>query len=240
MASTVTPALSTRHVRELTHASLQGLTSVRQLIAQWTRSGVALEDIYLLAIAPAAADLGAQWATDDISFAQCALAVSHLQHVIHDQHEAFMAPQAEGPEVGSVLLITEPQAQHNLGVVMLGEFFQRAGWAVTLALPADMQALIDTIQSDWFDAVLLSVSTDRHLADLASAYGDCASDHANPDVLLFVGGPMAWIAPDELQWTGVVMLQQSAIQVVSSVTQAMQQQQRRPRTGQHEMLRSFF
>lgn len=232
--------MSTRHVRELTQASLQGLTAVCAVIEDWVQAGVGLDEVYLAALAPAACELGAQWAADDISFAQCSLAVSHLQHAIHRWHDAFVAPGHGGQRVGSVLLITEPQAQHSLGVVMLSEFFERAAWDVTLTLPADMESLMDTLHADWYDAILLSVSSDRHLADLSRNYGPSATQLANPDVRLFVGGPMAWVAPEQLQWPGVVVLQDTADHVVRRVTQATQHQGREPAAITHERMLAHF
>ena len=55
-----------------------------------------------------------------------------------------------------------------MGLFMLSEFFKRAGWTVTVGVPQDVNEFKRLFQSEWFDAVGISVSSDRHLDTLRS------------------------------------------------------------------------
>ena len=55
-----------------------------------------------------------------------------------------------------------------MGLFMLSEFFKRAGWTVCTGVPPSEADFKRLCHSDWFDAVGVSVSTDRHLEAIAS------------------------------------------------------------------------
>jgi MerR family transcriptional regulator, light-induced transcriptional regulator len=89
-----------------------------------------------------------------------------------------------------------------MGLFMLSEFFKRAGWVVTVGVPQDVTEFKRLFQSDWFDAVGISVSTDRHLDTLATLLPSCARASDNLNLHVFVGGPMAFVAPERLAGLG--------------------------------------
>jgi methylmalonyl-CoA mutase cobalamin-binding subunit len=120
-----------------------------------------------------------------------------------------------------LLLLTEPGAQHSMGLFMLSEFFKRAGWLVTVGVPQDVNEFKRLFQSDWFDAVGISVSTDRHLDTLAALLPSLREGSDNMGLRVFVGGPMAFVAPERLQGLSADVLADDAPAVVARVTQAM-------------------
>jgi hypothetical protein len=75
--------------------------------------------------------------------------------------------------------------------------------------------------SDWFDAVGLSVSTDRHLDRLAALLPSLRKGSDNLGLRVFVGGPMALVAPERLQGLGVEVLTEDVSATVARITQAM-------------------
>jgi hypothetical protein len=103
----------------------------------------------------------------------------------------------------------------------LSEFFRHAGWNVTLSAPQDMAEFKRIFQSGWFDAVTLSISTDRHLDAVAQALSDILPLVVNPNLKVFVGGPMAQIAPLSLSFSGTHLLDGNAAQAVAIVTQSI-------------------
>ena len=101
---------------------------------------------------------------------------------------------------------------------MLGEFFRRAGWTVTLGTPQDMVDFERTFQSDWFDAVMLSIASDRSIDAIATALPQLLADAINPALRTYVGGPMATLNPEKLKWRGTTCLTVDAEQAVDIVT----------------------
>lgn len=205
----------------LADASLQSLEETRKVIVGWQRQGLSLSHIYLAGIAEAAKLLGEQWLADTLSFAECTIGLSRLHQMLHDYSAEFVMEGRLAPNGFSLLLMTEPASQHGLGIFMLSEFFRRAGWNVTLVNPVDMTDFKRNFQADWFDAVGLSLSTDRHLAEIQQTLPELLAGSVNSALQVFVGGPMASLAPDKVTWPKTLLLNGNAFQAVEKVTQTL-------------------
>jgi methylmalonyl-CoA mutase cobalamin-binding subunit len=103
---------------------------------------------------------------------------------------------------------------------MLSEFFRHAGWRVMLLAPQDIADFRRAFLSDWFDAVVLSISTDRHIDTISKAVSELRKATVNHNLKIYVGGPMAHIASHKLNWAGTSLLYTDAAQTVELVTQA--------------------
>ena len=214
-------ALDLVQINNLAQACLQGLDAARQVVFGWQRQGQSLEDIYLQGIMPCARMLGDWWCSDRLDFALSTIASSHLQQLLHDFSNEFLQDTPRQQTAWSLLLMTEPGAQHSLGLLMLSEFFKRAGWNVTLGVPLDVAEFSRMFQSDWFDAVGVSVSTDRQLDVLADVLPTLRQTYANENVCLFVGGPMALRAPECLKGLAAEVVSEEAPATVTWLTQRM-------------------
>jgi hypothetical protein len=147
---------------------------------------------------------------------------------LHEFSAEFLSEGCAKPNGLNLLLMTEPSSQHGLGVFMLSEFFRHGGWNVTLCAPQDMAEFKRIFQSDWFDAAALSMSTDRHLDAAAQALSDILPLELNPNLKVYVGGPMAQIEPMRLSWPGTHLLNGNAAQAVAMVTQSVKKTVRQP------------
>ena len=93
--------------------------------------GVSIERLYLDLLAPAARYLGDLWTEDLCSFTDVTVGLGRLQRVLRELSPAFGC-SVDHPEAGrSVLLLPTPGEQHTFGLVIVGEFFRRAGWSVS-------------------------------------------------------------------------------------------------------------
>ena len=214
-------ALDTAQIQILAQACLQGLDAARQVVFGWQRQGQSLEDIYLQGITPCARLLGEWWCADRLDFAMTTIASAHLQQLLHDFSSEFLQETPPQRQPWSLLLLTEPGAQHSMGLFMLSEFFKRAGWSVAVGVPQDVAEFKRLFQSDWFDAVGISLSTDRHLDTLAALLPALRESADNLGLRVFVGGPMAFVAPERLQGLPAEVLAQDALATVAHLTQAM-------------------
>lgn len=214
-------AIDLSQIQILAQACLQGPDAARQVVFGWQRQGRSLEDIYLQGITPCARLLGDWWCSDRLDFGMTTIASAHLQQLLHDFSTEFLqeVPQ-QGPS-WSLLLLTEPGAQHSMGLFMLSEFFKRAGWLVTVGVPQDLNEFKSLFQSDWFDAVGISVSTDRHLDTLAAALPALLEGSDNLSLRLFVGGPMAMMAPERLSHLAATVVAEDAPVTVARITESM-------------------
>lgn len=214
-------ALDQTQVKLLADAAIQSMDETRKILTNWRRQGQSLADIYLYGIAQSTRLIGELWSSDELDFANGNIAYSHLHVAMLELSAEFLAEGKAEANGFSLLLMTEPSSQHGMGVFMLGEFFRRSGWRVTLAAPQDIEDFKRWFLSDWFDAVVLSISTDRQINDIAKAVSDLNKATVNPNLKIFVGGPMASISPDRLNWPGTVTLHSEAVQTVEMVSQAM-------------------
>ncbi len=219
-------SLDHRQVALLSEASLKSMEETRDMLLGWHRMGHTLADIYLNGIGPAANLLGERWLSDEMSFVNGTIAFSRLHQILHEFSAEFLAEGRSEPNGLNLLLMTEPASKHGLGVFMLSEFFRQAGWNVSLAAPQDLEEFKRIFHSDWFDAVTLSISTDRQLGPVAQALLELVPMAVNPHLKIFVGGPMAQMAPEKLAWPGIQILNEKADRAVSIVTQAMKKTER--------------
>jgi methanogenic corrinoid protein MtbC1 len=214
-------AIDLAQIQILAQACLQGLDAARQVVFGWQRQGQSLEDIYLQGITPCARLLGEWWCADRLDFAMTTIASTHLQQLLHDFSSEFLNESPQPAQGLSLLLLSEPGAQHSMGLFMLSEFFKRAGWSVVVGVPQDVVEFQRLFQSEWFDAVGISISTDRQLALLATLLPKLRTQSDNLNLHVFVGGPMAMGAPERLNGLSAQVLAQDAPQTVAQVTQAV-------------------
>jgi len=210
-------AMNVAQIQILAQACLQGLDAARQVVFGWQRQGQSLEDIYLHGITPCARLLGVWWSEDRLDFAMTTIASTHLQQLLHDFSDEFLQENTPVRHGRSVLLLTEPGAQHSMGLFMLGEFFKRAGWTVCTGVPTSVADFNHCCHSDWFDAVGVSVSTDRQLGAMASSLSRLPHSAPNPLAHRFVGGPMAFVAPESLSVLGCEVVAQDAASTVEHI-----------------------
>ena len=177
--------------QSLYEACLIGGAGASRVIESWLLGGISLEDAYLNGITPVARRLGRDWCDDNLDFASVTLGAMRLQQLLGEWGPAFVA-QERRPETGrNALLLPEFGSQHTLGVMMLGDFFARAGWQVCTPLADGPQEPLRLLSSDWIDLLGLSVSTDRALPALRQWIGSARAASANPRLVVLVGGPMA-------------------------------------------------
>lgn len=163
---------------------------------------VAVESIYLDLLAPTARYLGDLWTEDLCNFTDVTVGLGRLQRVLRELSPAFGVAVDEQVPGRSVLLLPGPGEQHTFGLVMVGEFFRRAGWEVSggaWTTGADASSLVG---AEWFDVVGFSLGAAIHLDALADSIGAVREASCNPKIVVLVGGPLFGEHPDYAQRVG--------------------------------------
>jgi methylmalonyl-CoA mutase cobalamin-binding subunit len=88
-------------------------------------------------------------------------------------------------------------------------------------VPQDVSDFKKMFVSDWFDAVGISISTDRHLGTLQTLIPQLKEASDNLNLQVFVGGPMAFCAPDLLKALPAQLVAADAPETVACVTKGM-------------------
>ena len=158
--------------------------------------GVPIEKIFVDLLAPTARYLGHLWDDDLCNFTDVTVGLGRLQRVLRELSPA-LGRSVEHPSQGRrVLLLPSPGEQHTFGLVMVAEFFRRAGWDVTggaWAADADAATLVS---AEWFDVVGFSLGAAGHLDRLATSIAAVRHATCNKDVAILVGGPLFGLHPE--------------------------------------------
>ena len=163
---------------------------------------VSVESLYLDLLAPTARYLGELWEEDLCNFTDVTVGLGRLQRVLRELSPA-LGHSVEHPSQGRrVLLLPSPGEQHTFGLVMVAEFFRRAGWDVTggaWAAGADAATLVG---AEWFDAIGFSLGAEVHLQALADSIAAVRHATCNQNLAILVGGPMFGAHPEYVAQVG--------------------------------------
>ena len=152
--------------------------------------GVPVESIYLDLLAPVARHLGELWEQDLCDFTEVTLGLGRLQQVLRELSPAF-GQSVDHPTNGRrVLLLPAPGEQHTFGLVMVGEFFRRAGWDVAGGPWESGCDPVAMVRREWFDVIGFSAATDIHLAQLGDCVAGVRQASLNTHLGIMVGGPV--------------------------------------------------
>jgi MerR family transcriptional regulator, light-induced transcriptional regulator len=157
---------------------------------------VSVEKIYLELLAPTARYLGELWEEDLCNFTDVTVGLGRLQRVLRELSPA-LGRSVEHPSQGRrVLLLPSPGEQHTFGLVMVAEFFRRAGWDVTGGAWAKGADAATLVSAEWFDVIGFSLGAEVHLGQLAASIAAVRHATCNQDLAILVGGPLFGVHPE--------------------------------------------
>ena len=160
--------------------------------------GLSLETIFLDLLSPAARALGVRWERDEIDFVAVTAALSRIHQVVRELSALIPGRtlRPSGAAAPRILLAATPGEQHNLGVLMVAEFFQRQGWEVLHMPSPSLEQLVRAAEETAFDMIGLSLGGEARLNTLISTLEALRSVSKNPDVGMMVGGALFALQPD--------------------------------------------
>jgi MerR family transcriptional regulator, light-induced transcriptional regulator len=150
--------------------------------------GVALERIYLELLAPAARLLGDWWKQDLRDFTEVTTGLCRMHQLLHEFSGTFLRDAKPTTPDRCILLVPMPGEQHSFGLIMVAEFFRRAGWDVWDMHPSNGADLLGMVRKQWFSVIGLSLSCESRLDDLPPLLGAVRQSSRNPTVGIMVGG----------------------------------------------------
>ena len=181
--------------------------------------GVSLPAIYLDLIAPAASRLGALWCEDRCDFTLVTVGLWRMQQVLYDLSPEFRTgPEAAAGQRRRIMLSAVPGSQHTMGVLMVSEFFHRAGWDVWGEPMASQEDLLAAVSRQWFDVIGISVGSEPQLNHVGELIHGLRRASKNPEVRVMLGGPIA-ISHDYARQCGANAVASDAEQAIAIATQ---------------------
>jgi MerR family transcriptional regulator, light-induced transcriptional regulator len=182
----------------LSQDALAAQASVDALLAR----GISVESIYLDLLAPVARYLGKLWDDDLCDFTDVTIGLGRLHQVLRELSPAFGQGDSNTSNGRHVLLLPSPGEQHTFGLVMVSEFFRRAGWDVAGG-PRDPGAnLLQMVSREWFDIIGFSLATEASMEDLRACIVAVRDASMNRHIGIMVGGPIFQLHPEYAHQVG--------------------------------------
>jgi methanogenic corrinoid protein MtbC1 len=195
------------------------LGDLRELIDERDRSGavamalgavesgrISVPDLYTLVLGPFLAHIGSSWSHGKESVWEEHLASHVVLTIVEALYPTVLRIAAEVPPTGkTVLLACPPRERHEIGLRMLSDRFELAGWSVTnLGADTPLLEIVGAALATRADLVALSVSTVFERVELRGFIDSLRREL--PGVRIVVGGPAfsrdrSWPAEDLLDPT---------------------------------------
>lgn len=153
-------------------------------------NGATAENVFVDLLTPTARRMGDLWVADLCSFADVTLGLLRLQQLMRSLSPTFQSEKARQWHGRQILLLPQPGEQHTFGLLMVAEFFQRAGWDVWSRPLESATELGGIVRKQWFAVAGLSISSERHLDALSLGIQDIRRDSRNPAIAVMVGGSL--------------------------------------------------
>jgi methanogenic corrinoid protein MtbC1 len=169
-------------------------------IARMTLSGMAAEAVFVDLLTPVARRLGEFWEADLCTFTEVTVGVMRLQQalrgLIPEFQDAAVAQSVRGQAGYRALLVPTLGEQHSFGLVMVAEYFRRAGWGVSGGAALSSVDLLKRVRAEHYAVVGFSVGSERQLDVLAACIRQVRRVSRNPEIGILVGGPLFMTQPD--------------------------------------------
>lgn len=150
--------------------------------------GVALDEVLLHLLAPAARHLGSLWVENRLGFLEVTRATSMLQAVLRHFGREFEDSGSRPSQRRCLLLAPVPGEQHTFGLSLLAAFFRRSGWHVVFDARATEASLVGQLSGTQFDAVGLSASGNRFVDRLPALVDRLRQARLSQDCVFLAGG----------------------------------------------------
>ncbi len=138
---------------------------------------------------PVAESLGTMWCDDRVSFVDVTLALSRLQAMVQDFAAYRSAAASRPPMERRIMLARVPGEDHVFGLVVLGLYFDSAGWEVSGG--SDIEAgdsLYRELCDHDYGVLGLSVGSQANSNALSKIIADVRRSSKNPNLKIAVGG----------------------------------------------------
>jgi hypothetical protein len=153
--------------------------------------GAGFNALYREVFEPAQLQLGKLWDRDVCDDFHLTIGLARLQMEIWRVNSA-LRPEHFRKSTNSVLLSTELNEPHRLGLTMSSEVFERGGWDVMCQSPGNEQDLNNLVRSQWFDVLALSqsgaLSRDSRLHSIRGTIDGARAASMNPALIVIVDG----------------------------------------------------
>lgn len=163
-------------------------TAVRAALSAVREDAVSIEDLYVDVLSPLLEDIGRSWAHGSERIWEEHYISQTVRTIIESLYLDVRAQASNVPRRGKlVLLACPPKERHEMGLRMLADRFELAGYDVIyLGADTPLAEIVSAAQTTGADIVALSVSTVFERLDFRKFVDDLRA--SLPDTRIVVGG----------------------------------------------------
>ncbi|MBB5746062.1 cobalamin B12-binding domain-containing protein [Brevundimonas variabilis] len=194
----IAPSELSRFARQVMTEDLSTLIDHVDLLM---RRGVAVETIYFDLLSPTAKLLGVMWEEDACTFNDVTIGLCRLQQIVYEFADRVHLGTGGGDGRTALFSLT-PGDQHSFGLVLVVEFFRRAGWRTVCMTDATAEDLAETVRRDHFDLIGFSMADHNWLEGLQPVIANLRSVSRNAGVRVIVGGKAFTDDPSRVAFVG--------------------------------------
>ncbi len=162
--------------------------ATRAFCDRMVQRGVDTPQLLLSLLAPTARRLGEMWESDEADFTAVTVGLCQLQQIMRELSHEYDCHTEQMLADRRVLLAPVPGEQHTFGMLMVGEFFRRAGWDVNGDCALSTPELLRMVRSEWYAIVGISVAYESMLPEVTRIIEEVRRASRNQDVGVMVGG----------------------------------------------------
>jgi methanogenic corrinoid protein MtbC1 len=164
-------------------------SAVRAAVEAVTSGAVEIPTLYRDVLTRILADTGAAWQSGTTAIWEEHLASATVRTIVEILYPGVLKAKATVPQTGrTVLLACPPEEGHDLGLRMVADRFDMAGWSTYFLGPdTPVAEIADAARRLGADAIVMSSSTHYHR--LAVRHAVDALKKELPAVDVWVGGP---------------------------------------------------
>lgn len=191
------------------------------------RLGFSPQTLCMELLGPAARRLGRLWDDDLCDFTAVTIGTGLLQRLLRSL-AVGQWPGESLPGTGlRILLAQAPHEQHSLGLSMVSQFFEAAGWQVRGGIGEAPDAPSALVAAESFDVAGFSVGSDMALSWLREQIAAVRARSLNPALVVMVGGPLFHVHPEWVSEVGAdlcpVQVHEAPVLAAERVRQAVAQ-----------------
>ncbi|MFO1115164.1 MAG: cobalamin B12-binding domain-containing protein [Beijerinckiaceae bacterium] len=195
--------LGAQKAREFADALLDAdEAAATRMVDELRTEGASPEELYLGLFSESARLLGYYWETDQLPFSEVTLGLWRLHRMVREISPEFRREREVRSGGMKALLTTVPGEQHSFGLLLVSEWFSRAGWAV---VPGPFQTDRDIGRAVGAESLTLagfSVGSETQLDRVAASIAVVRRKSLNPRIGIMVGGPLFNARPELVQRVG--------------------------------------
>lgn len=174
-----------------------------EFVDELFRRGVSQETVFLDLLTHAARRLGEMWEEDLCDFSDVTIGLCRLHEVLRERSVVHDTPgRRVSGDAPRILLATACADQHVFGVVLVAEFFRRAGWRVSSEPGAYRGQLAAILARERFDLLGLSAACSTSPDELSAEIEALRKASCNQKLRVMVGGRLFLEAPEMVARVG--------------------------------------